>query len=640
MKKILAHYIIIALLALLLWLPLVNVGLPYFYDEDEAHHFNRQVEMLQSGDLNPKYFLKPSLNFYLRLPALYAGYIAEQTQGNLTSLAEVVTRDKYGIGSYAFTVSHLKLIQADRVFSILIGILIAWGIFYLSYLITKNRAAAFLASCSYLLSPLIFEHVTSIGVNQPAALFALLSIILATRSLDQRNFSLIIFSGIAAGLAVSCKYNAAPIVIAPVIAMHFNRDSYFRLIIIGLITGLSFLAGTPYFFLELPLVIKHISYEVWHYSTAGHIGHQGQPGLPQLMHYLQNLAWVGYGYLALAICLLSLISKKLKLLSPALLFIICFAGLMISQKANFVRNLLLIMPLVPVLLAVGLNKIQSLSKPLVMIIVAVLALLQPSYTSYQFAKEQIFTDTRSSAYQDLLLPAYQSRTAIDANLWLPKFTKKLNGEEVLNRQNISRLDFNTFSLKDLYLLGYNQILIESKKLAADPLGDKATIIKHYRGKYDYPGRVIINPDLALVEFYQDGIITSLPKITENSIKFSLNDSRECKPILTNSLWLEQKVTKLDISDCLSLNDTSSCILYDQMPKLSFTYFNPWPEQSIKLVDANIINSSSHSLKTGTADFTVDFDCNHPDLYLVVDKVLSPKEQGQSDSRNLGIKIEN
>ena len=55
-------------------LPILNSGSGYFYDEDEAHHFNRQVQMVQTMDLNPKYFLKPSLNFYMRLPALVAGF--------------------------------------------------------------------------------------------------------------------------------------------------------------------------------------------------------------------------------------------------------------------------------------------------------------------------------------------------------------------------------------------------------------------------------------------------------------------------------------------------------------------------------------------------------------------------------------
>ena len=40
----------------LLWLrfPSINAQLPYFTQEDEAHHFNRVVRMVQNGKWDPE----------------------------------------------------------------------------------------------------------------------------------------------------------------------------------------------------------------------------------------------------------------------------------------------------------------------------------------------------------------------------------------------------------------------------------------------------------------------------------------------------------------------------------------------------------------------------------------------------------
>ena len=63
------------LLALVLRAPLVSSNSRYFYHEDDAHHFNRTVEMAQRFDLNPSYFNKPALHFYLRMPVVWASAV-------------------------------------------------------------------------------------------------------------------------------------------------------------------------------------------------------------------------------------------------------------------------------------------------------------------------------------------------------------------------------------------------------------------------------------------------------------------------------------------------------------------------------------------------------------------------------------
>src|SRR5687768_6937474 len=94
------------LIGLLFRAPFVGTGLPYFYDEDEAHHFNRTVEMVKSGDFNPRYFLKPSLHFYLRVPVTAAAFLWNVRHEHLRSVQEIRTRSAYGLAGYSFTASH------------------------------------------------------------------------------------------------------------------------------------------------------------------------------------------------------------------------------------------------------------------------------------------------------------------------------------------------------------------------------------------------------------------------------------------------------------------------------------------------------------------------------------------------------
>ena len=77
--------LILALLvgAFYLRFPTINQGMPYFYDEDEAHHFNRTMNMAKSGDYNPHYFHKPSLHFYLRMPVVFGAYLWAKQHGYL-----------------------------------------------------------------------------------------------------------------------------------------------------------------------------------------------------------------------------------------------------------------------------------------------------------------------------------------------------------------------------------------------------------------------------------------------------------------------------------------------------------------------------------------------------------------------------
>ena len=80
------HLVALAVVVLIgLWLraPRIGEGMPYFYHPDEANHFYRTVRMLQTNDYHPYYFLKPTLCFYIRMPAIAGGFLGRRARARL-----------------------------------------------------------------------------------------------------------------------------------------------------------------------------------------------------------------------------------------------------------------------------------------------------------------------------------------------------------------------------------------------------------------------------------------------------------------------------------------------------------------------------------------------------------------------------
>ena len=103
------HLVALAVVVLIgLWLraPRIGAGMPYFYHPDEANHFYRTVRMLQTNDYHPYYFLKPTLCFYIRMPAIAGGFLWSAREGEIRRLDEIVRRDENDPTGILWTASH------------------------------------------------------------------------------------------------------------------------------------------------------------------------------------------------------------------------------------------------------------------------------------------------------------------------------------------------------------------------------------------------------------------------------------------------------------------------------------------------------------------------------------------------------
>jgi hypothetical protein len=340
----------LVVLGIAAWLrfPFMRSGMPYFYDEDEAHHHNRVVNMVKRGDFDPQYFLKPSLHFYLRMPVVAASFLASVRAGEVRSVKEIVTRDTFGVGDYSFSASPQKIAKWNRAFSVAVSLLVILLTIVLAGQLGLPASATLLAAALVGVSPALVQSSATIGVDGIVTACALLATILALRVIDRPTLGAVIAAGVAAGCAIGTKYNAAPIALLPLLAVVVARGAGVGALAAAILTPcLAFLATTPFLLANLPLFLDHLGYEIWHYGIAGHEGHTGEPGLGQALFYAKWLWSSALGVAAFAVSICGIVLLLLRGEKRYVLFVafpLLYLLLMISQKANFTRNMHLMIP--------------------------------------------------------------------------------------------------------------------------------------------------------------------------------------------------------------------------------------------------------------------------------------------------------
>lgn len=350
---------LVAIVALALWLRLPQIGyaLPYFYQEDEGHHFNRLVEMVKAGSFDPDYFNKPSLHFYLRMPVVAAAFVWSVKEGEVRRLEEVRTRDPQGLGRWAWSASHPRLVVWNRAFTLVLSLLVVVMAWLLAGELTGSSVLRAGAALLTAVSPPLVADSAKIGVDTLMVLMCLVSIWLAMRLATRFTPRLLLLAGLGAGLAVSSKYNAAPVAVVPLAACLAARRFSPGVIAAALALPVAgFFLGTPFALVSIPQFLENMAYEAWHYGTAGHGGATGEPGLGQAVFYLRWLGASGIGYGATALGLVGTVLLAWRRRAGAAVFLVfpvLFFLLMIIQKVNFTRNVLVFVPVMAVAATAG-----------------------------------------------------------------------------------------------------------------------------------------------------------------------------------------------------------------------------------------------------------------------------------------------
>lgn len=323
----------------------IDFGLPYTAAPDEPTHFRIALRIFQTGNLNPGWLNYPSLMFYINALALVPFYWVGNWLGVFTSpldltLPEVVTM---GVGLLAIPAEFLYVRWVTAAF----GVASLGVMYHLGRKLTGNAWGGVIAALLLAVSPGAVYNSHMFRPDSYAVFFALLSTLFALRLLDDPRLRNYIWAGIAAGCAVSSKYNL-PLIVAPIIAAHFLRaggiagfkrkEIYFA----GVASILGFLLTTPYVVLDFPLFMRGFGYEIFA-QAEGHAGFEGNT-LPWYLWYVWAMEG-GLAILALAQAARLVIARSkigLTLLAfPVVYFIF------INQF--IVRNDRTILPLLPFL---------------------------------------------------------------------------------------------------------------------------------------------------------------------------------------------------------------------------------------------------------------------------------------------------
>lgn len=618
-------------IALALRIPLIEAHSRYFYHEDDAHHFNRTVEMAQRGDLNPHYFNKPALHFYLRMPIVYASVAWLKRRGEIASVEEIKTRDQFGLAGYAFTASHPTVLTWNRAWSVCMSLLVIAlscalaGL--LGILLLETIAAALLISSS----PEFLTNSDVIGVDIQMALFCVLSATVGVFAVEkQYSRKLLTLCGLVAGLAGATKYNAAPIALVPIFVAWY-RDRSLPGFLLALATpAAGFLIGAPYSLLSFNEFGHGLSYEIWHYSVSGHEGHTAQPGLEQALFYLRWLTSDGLGFIASACAALG-IAVVLGRRSPALITFLAFplgyAVLMIAQKTNFTRNMVAVVPFVALLAALGISfltrRIPQRARTAIVVACVAAAVFQPAAR----AVEITFEESSRVDSRDVLAAwlTYQPRTeevAIDGSLQIPPSLTKKRGVLVVDTTStpLARLAQQGFSLFVLPAETAHQTTLPfSTELAVpgEPLNKHAPK----------------NPALSIVRVTPE----TLQKAREREpavLVFSQSGdhvSPNCESGDERSCWLQTYSTTI--------------ILPEGISSLGFGAMSPWRGQELRveLLEGTVIKTVEFTTPGEWKEVTVDLPMNSAQmkhsLVFTIKAIHTPEDQGlNADTRRLGVAI--
>ncbi len=546
-------------------LPFVTKELPYFYNEDEAHHFNRLANMVKTGNFDPQYFHKPSLHFYARIPAFIGSFFYGVSKGQLRTVEEIKTGDPFGLNGYQMSASHPVLAKGNRLFSVMLSLLTIGATFVVASLIFGGPFAPALASALVAFSSGLVSESAVIGVDVLVTLLVSLAI-LFTLKIEKNSSSWGIFwAAFFAGLAVSTKYNVWPIALLPILGcLIFKRKSAADYALALVVPVLAFFIGSPYTLINLPLFLNHAAYEVWHYKIAGHIGHEALPGLAQAKNYMgwiiQNgIGWFGFVIFVIG-SLIALIKPNRKIIIP-LAFTVIYFAYMCSQKANFSRNML---PLIPVLASLIAGYLWYFSilikgnkKRLFLLCLTPFLVLPVAIKGFQTRKEVTLAarDSRDILSEQLFKMPLDKDYAVSGNL---NFKPQIYG-----LKHVSRIDENKTSPVELLLSGFDTAIVGANFAPSNEELKLLHLEKHIPGSKDL-SRVVISPEINVYKFAP----TALEKVAQVAPLPSMTCQKD-----ESHCWISTKVSKIKI-DISGLTATEDAVI------LPLKIMTPWQGQII------------------------------------------------------------
>ena len=330
----------------------IEGSLPYPRHVDEGALMNPAARILTTGDYNPRWFHYPSLPIYFTSASMAVGF--------LRSAADLEVRkvDQIGSVSYPYYSVPIAAETAKQFFAFLSIVTLAAAGAVAFYLLGRPSAVA-LVPTILTLSPYFFHMSWGyVNVDIVGACFVTLTLAAVLKGTRQPSTRwLVVIPGICAGLAASSKYTCALVLLPLLIGIWLFGERGRRLdgaCIAVLTTVASFVVGSPYTVLDLPNFLNGLAYDVYHYAS-GHVGYESEPGLAKLGFYGGRLLQ-DFGMVAMIVAGVGLVvgavwdwRRTLVLMS----FPVVLLALLASQRVEFARNMLPVLPCVAILVGSG-----------------------------------------------------------------------------------------------------------------------------------------------------------------------------------------------------------------------------------------------------------------------------------------------
>ena len=246
--------------------------------------------MVQLNDYHPHYFLKPSLHFYLRMPAVAGGFLWSARAGEMRSVHEIVTTDPNVPDGIARTASHPRIVMWARSVTLPFSLLLILATAGIASRFVANRSLAVVAAALVACAPPLIQDSEKIGVDTLMAAMCLVTAWLSLRVLERPTLGRMALAGLAAGLAVSSKYNAMPIVVVPLLACLLSGRFSPSMLTAALgLPAVGFFAGTPYGLFYPADLLNGMAQEIVHYGILGHDNATVEPGWPHAVGFLPSV---------------------------------------------------------------------------------------------------------------------------------------------------------------------------------------------------------------------------------------------------------------------------------------------------------------------------------------------------------------
>ena len=328
--------LLVAALALNLRLNRIAAALPYPGHIDEPHLSDRAGQVLKTGKLELR-FNYPHTPVYLVLAGLVVGYV------DAAMHMEVYNTESIGSLSFPYFSTPRVIWPAKALFAALsVGAMVLMGL--VGFRAFGRQGLLWLVPLVILFSSTYFYYshqylnVDLVGAFFAAALYFCLFQYLDRDTILHKS----ILPGAFCALTLTSKYNLLWIVVPPllVILLYCKKNRLGKILVFLLAVVVGSLLLMPTLLTNFSTFFDHIAGSMYHYSR-GHVGHEGQPGVSQLVHYLNTIVGA-YGLPTLLPAILGLVVAFWKNWKGTLI-LVSFPTLLLlfmsAQRARFERNI-------------------------------------------------------------------------------------------------------------------------------------------------------------------------------------------------------------------------------------------------------------------------------------------------------------